>query len=430
MKKINNLPSSHQVGDDVCLNFFGSGVINNCKVVGVNFSKDKITYDISILSIQEIGGDIEDIKSIYTIIKNVDSICVVKYSENNLSESKEIEDTNSSVKEKILSFVAVGDVIEVEYLGTNVIYQVDQFEVKPNSPHLRPIDFVIVVTLSDFNGGSITCTSDNFKYIRHIRHINSSTISGEEQPFEYPLDEKLPNFKFTQPVPDESVEEIKPYGYMLIKPEYKQEVFLIIGGDFLNSDGIHIRQPENIKKLLDAGVLNEWFVPILKYDEQKLIFGFPSDFMNIGITTDGYFIADTNNSADWRTIKFKLPKGKGNWVLFNQNIHNGNVTLHSLVEKENEELVQDSFGKTIKITDELIQDSMGKTIINSSNLRPYNRIDFLSSQEEVMDISQLDEELSKIVFKYAQSHMMKKDLELSIKIMVDVINNPQFYLVD
>jgi hypothetical protein len=39
-----------------------------------------------------------------------------------------------------------------------------------------------------------------------------------------------------------------------------------------------------------------------------------------------------------------------------------------------------------------------------------------------------EEELTKIVFNYASSHMMKKDLELSIKIMGDVIRHPQFYL--
>jgi hypothetical protein len=78
--------------------------------------------------------------------------------------------------------------------------------------------------------------------------------------------------------------------------------------------------------------------------------------------------------------------------------------------------------------EELIQDSMDKTIIDSSKLRPYNRINVLSSQEGKISMDDLGEELTKIVFNYASSHMMKKDLELSIKIMGDVIRHPQFYL--
>jgi hypothetical protein len=77
--------------------------------------------------------------------------------------------------------------------------------------------------------------------------------------------------------------------------------------------------------------------------------------------------------------------------------------------------------------EELIQ-GMDKTIIDSSKLRPYNRINVLSSQDGEMSMDDLEEELTKIVFKYASSHMMKKDLELSIKIMGDVIRHPQFYL--
>ncbi len=66
---------------------------------------------------------------------------------------------------------------------------------------------------------------------------------------------------------------------------------------------------------------------------------------------------------------------------------------------------------------------------DNSELRPYNRINVLSSQERKMSMDDLEEELTKIVFKYASSHMMKKDLELSIKIMRDVIRHPQFYLI-
>lgn len=66
---------------------------------------------------------------------------------------------------------------------------------------------------------------------------------------------------------------------------------------------------------------------------------------------------------------------------------------------------------------------------DNSELRPYNRINVLSSQERKMSMDDLEEELTKIVLNYASSHMMKKDLELSIKIMADIIRNPKFYLI-
>lgn len=66
-------------------------------------------------------------------------------------------------------------------------------------------------------------------------------------------------FKFTPP------ELELPYGYKLIKPEYEKAALSIIDEkEFLNSDGITIRQPQNIKKLDKAGVLNLWFYPITK----------------------------------------------------------------------------------------------------------------------------------------------------------------------
>ena len=49
----------------------------------------------------------------------------------------------------------------------------------------------------------------------------------------------------------------------------------------------------------------------------------PKGFMNTGISTCNHFIADTNNSANWDTIKFPLPKGK--WII--QNIKDKMVTL-------------------------------------------------------------------------------------------------------
>lgn len=77
----------------------------------------------------------------------------------------------SSSSKLIKSAIAVGDVIEAEYYGQRDIYKVVEFEVILNSPHIRPIDLVIRVKFSYNNGiSSIHCTSDKFKYIKHISH--------------------------------------------------------------------------------------------------------------------------------------------------------------------------------------------------------------------------------------------------------------------
>lgn len=292
----------------------------------------------------------------------------------------------------------------------------------------------------EYNGGYMShpYIPTDIEFIKgEFKIIETVSSEGDKpspkQNIDYTND-KLPSFKFTPPAPAElkaeNKEDIIPYGYMLIKPENREEVFFMIGYKIYYCEDIIITKDEDIIKLSEAGVLNEWFVPVFMCDKEKLVFGFPDGFMNIGVTTDGYLIADTNNSADWRTLKFKLPKGKGNWVLFNQNIHNGNVTLHSLVEKGNEELIQDSFGKTINTNEEPIQDSMGKKIIDNSKLRPYNRIDVLSSLEGKMNMDDLGGDLTKIALTYAHDGITKKDLELSIRIMTDIIRNPQFYLKD
>lgn len=40
----------------------------------------------------------------------------------------------------------------------------------------------------------------------------------------------------------------------------------------------------------------------------------PKGFMNAAVTTDNFLIADTNNSNNWDTLKFPLPKG--HWSIF------------------------------------------------------------------------------------------------------------------
>jgi hypothetical protein len=43
----------------------------------------------------------------------------------------------------------------------------------------------------------------------------------------------------------------------------------------------------------------------------------PKGFMNTGVTINNNFIADTNDSSNWDTLKFPLPKPDGKWVIFN-----------------------------------------------------------------------------------------------------------------
>ena len=77
----------------------------------------------------------------------------------------------TEVQSKLIkSFIAVGDVIEVEEYGELQIYKVEKFEVIMNGLY-PPTEFVIQVQFS-YNDGisNIECTSDNFKYVRHISH--------------------------------------------------------------------------------------------------------------------------------------------------------------------------------------------------------------------------------------------------------------------
>lgn len=78
---------------------------------------------------------------------------------------------NNNPNDKLIkSFVAVGDVIEVLHYNKPEIYKVENFEVKMNGLY-SPTEFVIYVVFSYNDGVStIGCTSDSFKYIRHISH--------------------------------------------------------------------------------------------------------------------------------------------------------------------------------------------------------------------------------------------------------------------
>ncbi len=44
--------------------------------------------------------------------------------------------------------------------------------------------------------------------------------------------------------------------------------------------------------------------------EKELIIEMPKGYMNTEVSICNHFIADTNDSSNWDTIKFPLPKGK------------------------------------------------------------------------------------------------------------------------
>ena len=46
----------------------------------------------------------------------------------------------------------------------------------------------------------------------------------------------------------------------------------------------------------------------------KIEIEIPKGFMNVAVTLNNLFIADTNDSQNWDTLKFPLPDGK--WSVF------------------------------------------------------------------------------------------------------------------
>jgi len=51
----------------------------------------------------------------------------------------------------------------------------------------------------------------------------------------------------------------------------------------------------------------------------------PNNFMNTAVTISNDFTADTNDSANWDTLKFPLPEPKGKWEIYS--IKNKSVLL-------------------------------------------------------------------------------------------------------
>jgi hypothetical protein len=59
----------------------------------------------------------------------------------------------------------------------------------------------------------------------------------------------------------------------------------------------------------------------------------PKNFMNVGVTNNNELVADTNNSAEWDTLKFPLPKGKWRIHSYKADLERENVkTILKLID--------------------------------------------------------------------------------------------------
>lgn len=193
--------------------------------------------------------------------------------------------------------------------------------------------------------------------------------------------------------------EKMPEGYILIKSEYETYVMSMIEKDgfFKNSENdVLILSPTNIEKLIQKGVLSDWFIPVFKYDSNEFVIGFPEGYDNMRVTIDGYFGMEKLVNDKCHLIKFKLPTG--NWDIYQVNGDNHTVTLYT------------------------------KTLILGSQLRPFNRIQNLAAWEERMSMDELGNDLTNAVYKYLHPEISVRDMKLTLRIIEDVIKNPQFYL--
>ena len=71
------------------------------------------------------------------------------------------------------------------------------------------------------------------------------------------------------------------------------------------------KQPKRTKKAWSIANVMRWLSPKKNY--KTIDVEIPIGFMNCGVSTCNNFIADTNNSSNWDTLKFPLPKPKYRW---------------------------------------------------------------------------------------------------------------------
>lgn len=63
---------------------------------------------------------------------------------------------------------------------------------------------------------------------------------------------------------------------------------------------------------------------------------FPEGWSNCGVTISNHFIADTNDSKYWDTLKFPLPKPKYKWQIsgYSSTLKNHLKRFVTLIDKE------------------------------------------------------------------------------------------------
>lgn len=70
------------------------------------------------------------------------------------------------------------------------------------------------------------------------------------------------------------------------------------------------KQPRWNRKAWSIANVMCWFS---RKSERTVEVELPKGFMNCSVSTCNHFIANTNNSANWDTLKFPLPKPKYKW---------------------------------------------------------------------------------------------------------------------
>lgn len=70
-------------------------------------------------------------------------------------------------------------------------------------------------------------------------------------------------------------------------------------------------------------------------DNKILIIEMPKGYRNIAVTLSNHLVADTNDSTNWDTLKFPLPKGK--WSIYSTITKKDKATI---ILQDNRNLIQ------------------------------------------------------------------------------------------
>lgn len=73
----NLLPSNHQIGDSVNLEFFNSGSVQNCRITKVHFSKGRVSYDVEVLVGQN-ATRIHNVDAAFVMVSVINSVADLK----------------------------------------------------------------------------------------------------------------------------------------------------------------------------------------------------------------------------------------------------------------------------------------------------------------------------------------------------------------